>query len=83
MFANWGGAVLKPSMLPKKNKHHIIAMFAGKEACVNQVCSKGRLCGLRCSPPDIFRVYHILNQVLTVSREWILEIAPIDSAMVW
>ena len=43
----WGAAPPPTPRCFKAKKHHIIT----------RVCSKGRLCGLRCLPPDIFRVY--------------------------
>ena len=46
-----------------------------------QIRTKGRLCGLPCSRM-IFSEY-LIHQVLTVTGEWILRIAPIESTMIW
>ena len=86
-------AVFKPSMSAIKRKHHVITTFAMRENCAKhflqmgscashrQVCSEGRLCGLRCSRL-IFSEYVVL-QVLSVNKEWTLRIAAIDSSMIW
>ena len=65
MFAHWGGcrppqpAVLKPSMLPIKKKHHVITMFAVKESCADHyVCTWGG-----CAPPTrCFKAIHASNK---------------------
>ena len=36
-------AVLKPSMLPMKRKHHVITMFAIGEGCVDHLVCKWEL----------------------------------------
>ena len=52
-------AVLKPSMLPIKKKHHVITMFAGKESCADHyVCTWGG-----CAPPTrCFKAIHASNK---------------------
>ena len=73
-ICKWGPnppAVSKPSMSAITKKHHAITRFVAREGCAAYVVRR-----------PIFSEY-ILKQVLTVSREWILKIAPIESAMVW